>query len=407
MVPRERRASHDDQIGPSSTSLSVASGGQGRTEGRRGGGTPEGISAPARRPRILVVEDDDALRTLLRATLDSLDAGVEEAATASEAEARAVAWQPDVVVLDVRLPDGDGLALCRRLKEDSAGAGPAVIVLTGAEAVVEARAAGADAFLRKPFSPLELLALVERLAGGRATAPVRAAEPGTHSDQLLLYAEDLRRLLEVEVGQRELLQRAYRETVEALAAALESKDVGAGAHSQRVQRYAVELTAAVDAPLLDDPGVEFGFLLHDVGKIGIPDRILQKPRPLTRVEWRLLKNHTVLGEQLLGGVGLLRGEGLRTVRSHHERWDGRGYPDGLVGAEIPLGARIFAVADALDAMTSNRPYRSARPWEAAAEEIVSESGWQFDPDVVAAFVAREERLLGIRAELAQVERGDT
>ena len=365
------------------------------------------MPAPARRPRILVVEDDDALRTLLRATLDFLDAGVEEAATAAEAEARAVAWQPDVVVLDVRLPDGDGLALCRRLKEDSAGAGPAIVVLTGAHALVEAQAAGADAFLRKPFSPLELLAVVERLTGGTLTAPVRAAEPGTHADQLLLYAEDLRRLLELEVGQRELLQRAYRETVGALAAALETKDVGTGAHSQRVQQYAVQLTRAVGPSLLDDPGVEFGFLLHDVGKIGIPDQILQKPRPLTAGEWRLLKNHTVLGAQLLGRVGLLQGEGLRIVRSHHERWDGNGYPDGLAATDIPLGARIFAVADALDAMTSDRPYRSARPWESAAEEIVSESGWQFDPDVVAAFVASEERLLGIRAGLAQVEGGET
>ena len=365
------------------------------------------MPAPARRPRILVVEDDDALRTLLRATLDFLDAGVEEAATAAEAEARAVAWQPDVVVLDVRLPDGDGLALCRRLKEDSAGAGPAIVVLTGAHALVEAQAAGADAFLRKPFSPLELLAVVERLTGGTLTAPVRAAEPGTHADKLLLYAEDLRRLLELEVGQRELLQRAYRETVGALAAALETKDVGTGAHSQRVQQYAVQLTRAVGPSLLDDPGVEFGFLLHDVGKIGIPDQILQKPRPLTAGEWRLLKNHTVLGAQLLGRVGLLQGEGLRIVRSHHERWDGTGYPDGLAATDIPLGARIFAVADALDAMTSDRPYRSARPWESAAEEIVSESGWQFDPDVVAAFVASEERLLGIRAELAQVEGGET
>ncbi|MFV1258459.1 HD-GYP domain-containing protein, partial [Klebsiella pneumoniae] len=105
-----------------------------------------------------------------------------------------------------------------------------------------------------------------------------------------------------------------------------------------------------------------GFLLHDVGKIGIPDRILQKPGPLSDGERRLMRTHTLLGEQMLGGVAFLQGEGLRIVRSHHERWDGSGYPDGLAGEEIPLGARIFAVADAVDAITNHRPYRDAQSW---------------------------------------------
>jgi diguanylate cyclase (GGDEF)-like protein len=391
-----------NRVAAYSPSLSAGGGGQAPAEGSPGGGSAEGTPAPRGEgpPRrwILVVDDDEGLRALLRTTLAFLDARVDEAATAAEAVAKLTVWQPDAVVLDVGLPDGDGLTLCRRLKDDPATTGMAIIVLTGADAGIEAQAAGADAFLRKPFSPLELLSLVERLTGGAAEAPVRSAERGVDADQLLLYAEDLRRLLELELGQRELLQRAYRETVGALAAALESKDVGTGAHSQRVQRYAVELAWNLDPGLLDDPGVEYGFLLHDVGKIGIPDRILQKPRPLTPGEWRLLRNHTVLGEQLLGGVGLLQGEGLRIVRSHHERWDGTGYPDGLGASDIPVGARIFAVADALDAMTSDRPYRSARPWEAAAEEILSESGWQFDPGVVEAFVECEGRLLEIRAD---------
>ena len=154
--------------------------------------------------------------------------------------------------------------------------------------------------------------------------------------------------------------------------------------------------------LLDDPSVEYGFLLHDVGKIGIPDNVLQKPGPLTPEERRLMQTHTVLGEQMLGGVAFLQGQGLLVVRSHHERWDGHGYPDGLGAEEIPLAARIFAVADTLDAMTSDRPYRERGPWETARAEIVVESGRQFDPAVVEAFRASEGALREIcrRFELA-------
>jgi HD-GYP domain-containing protein (c-di-GMP phosphodiesterase class II) len=148
--------------------------------------------------------------------------------------------------------------------------------------------------------------------------------------------------------------------------------------------------------------VEFGFLLHDVGKIGIPDHVLQKRGPLDDSELRLMRTHTVLGEQLLRDVDLLHGDGLRVVRSHHERWDGLGYPDGLVRLEIPLAARVFSVADALDAMTSDRPYRSARTWDEAVGEILSERGRQFDPDVVDVFRDRERALQGIRCELATV-----
>ena len=151
---------------------------------------------------------------------------------------------------------------------------------------------------------------------------------------------------------------------------------------------------------MQEPSAEYGFLLHDVGKIGIPDRILRKPARLTPAERRLMQTHTLLGEQMLGGVAFLHGECLAVVRSHHERWDGRGYPDGLERTDIPLGARIFAVADTLDAMTSNRPYRAAQKWRVAVDEIVGERGKQFDPDVVDAFCMREDELREIRRELA-------
>jgi response regulator RpfG family c-di-GMP phosphodiesterase len=351
--------------------------------------------------RVLLVDDNAALRMLLRTTFEVFDIDVEEADSAAPAADLIRSFRPDVLVLDVRMPGMDGLEFCRLVKADPANDGLGVVLLTGSvsETQAAADAVGADVFLRKPFSPLELLATVERLAGKKYGIPFRSARTDDPQEQLMLYARDLRHLLEIEKGQRTLVQRAYRETVMALASALESKDTGTRAHSQRVQRYASELAREVDPGLLDDPSTEYGFLLHDVGKIGIPDRILQKPKPLTQAEERLMRTHTILGEQVLGGVAFLHGEGLRVVRSHHERWDGEGYPDGLAGEDIPLSARIFAVADALDAMTSDRPYRHARTWNEARTELKEEAGRQFDPEVVVAFFAAEERLRGVLDEL--------
>jgi response regulator RpfG family c-di-GMP phosphodiesterase len=351
--------------------------------------------------RLLLVDDDPGLRALLRTTLEVVDIDVDEAESALEADELIRTSRPDAVVLDVGMPGMDGLSFCRKLRADPATSEIPVVLLTGMDDTTQeaASAAGVNAFLRKPFSPLELLGVVERLAGGLTGTPFRALGRKAPDEQLLLYARDLRHLLEIERGQRLLLQKAYQETVMALATALESKDTGTRAHSQRVQRYAIELTRELKPEIAGDQSTQYGFLLHDVGKIGIPDKILQKPRPLTEGERRLMRTHTVLGEQMLGGVAFLQGEGLRVVRHHHERWDGRGYPDGLMGSEIPVGARIFAVADALDAMTSNRPYRPARAWDEASDEIVSQARRQFDPDVVDAFLAREPQLRQIRREL--------
>ncbi|HEV2903064.1 MAG TPA: HD domain-containing phosphohydrolase [Gaiellaceae bacterium] len=348
-----------------------------------------------------MVDDDAALRMLLRTTFEVFDIDVDEAADAAAARRLISASPPHVVVLDVRMPGMDGLEFCRQLKTDPATDGIAVVMLSGSDGGTAAAAeeAGADAAVRKPFSPLQLLAVVEQLAGSRYGIPFRSVRGDDPEEQLLLYARDLRHVLEIEKGQRALVQSAYRETVAALASALESKDTGTRQHSQRVQRYAMELARAVDPELLEDPSTEYGFLLHDVGKIGIPDRILQKPKSLTSAESRLMRTHTVLGEQVLSGVAFFHGEGLRIVRSHHERWDGGGYPDGLAGTDIPQAARVFAVADALDAITSDRPYRRARRWVDAGRELVQQSGKQFDPDVVGAFVVHEARLRGIREEL--------
>ncbi len=352
--------------------------------------------------RLLLVDDDPGLRALVRTTCEVFDFEVDEAESAQGAVERIAVRKPDVLVLDVSMPGMSGLELCRALKDDPGTRDVAVVLLTGSEAgdQGQADAAGADAFLRKPFSPLELLSMVERLAGGRFGVPFRAQRQGREDEQMLLYAQDLRHLLEIERGQRMLVQEAYRETVGALASALDAKDTGTKEHSQRVQRYAVELAAELAPELLEDPSTEFGFLLHDLGKMGIPDEILRKPKPLDEQEQRLMETHTVLGEQVLDGVAFLHGEGLRVVRSHHERWDGRGYPDGLKGTGIPLAARVFAVADTLDAMTTDRPYRAAGSWDDAGSEILRQSGRQFDPDVVRTFVQREPALRTIQRSFA-------
>jgi ribonuclease P protein subunit RPR2 len=350
----------------------------------------------------LLVDDDAGLRALLRETFELVDIEVEEADSGAAAVEAIHARRPDALVLDIRMPGMSGLEVCRRLKGDPETAAIAVVLLTGPDGGTraEAEAAGADALMHKPFSPLELLAIVERLAGGLHPIPFRASKARGDEEQLVLYARDLRYLLEIERGQRVLLENAYQETVAALASALESKDTGTRQHSQRVQHYALELARAVSPDLADDPSVGYGFLLHDVGKIGIPDRILQKAGPLNEGEARLMKTHTVLGEQMLGGVAFLQGEGLRVVRSHHERWDGHGYPDGAAGTDVPLAARIFAVADALDAMTSDRPYRPSLAWQDAGREIVRQAKVQFDPRVVDAFKEREARLHTIKRHFA-------
>jgi putative two-component system response regulator len=355
--------------------------------------------------RILLVDDDPALRTLLKTTFEIADVAVVEAEDAAAARRKIRSARPDVIVLDINMPGTTGLELCAELKASPATRDIPIVLLTGSEGGTNAAAkkAGADAFVLKPFSPLELLAVTERLAGGLFGVPFRPTKVHRRGpeEELLLYARDLRHMLEVERGQRELLQSAYLQTVSALASALESKDTGTRAHSHRVQSYASALADAVgEAALGRDQSTPYGFLLHDVGKIGIPDGILMKPGPLSPAERRKMETHTVLGEAMLSGVVFLKGEGLKIVRSHHERWDGRGYPDGLVREEIPLGARIFAVADALDAMTSNRPYRRALSWSAAGAEILEQRKRQFDPDVVDAFVRAEPKLHEIRRELA-------
>jgi response regulator RpfG family c-di-GMP phosphodiesterase len=352
------------------------------------------------RRRILLVDDDPGLRLLLRTTLGLDEFAIEEASSAEEAAQIARFWSPAVVILDVGLPGMDGFRFSRELKQNARYGSPFVLLLTGQDATrEEIKTAGADAVLRKPFSPIELVGLLDRL--GEPGAPAVGEPPSDDAEQLLVYARDLSSLLATERRQRRLLQQSYRQTVIALADALEAKDPVTGLHAIRVQRYATELVGGVNPRLLEDPSLEYGFLLHDVGKLGIPDAVLKKEAPLSITERQLMQQHTLLGESMLANVTLLDGAGLSVVRSHHERWDGTGYPDRLIGEQIPVAARIFALVDAMDAMTTDRPYRPAQSWESATDEILAQAGLQFDPRIVAAFAQREGRLRRISEELAE------
>jgi putative nucleotidyltransferase with HDIG domain len=182
------------------------------------------------------------------------------------------------------------------------------------------------------------------------------------------------------------VREANEATVAALTAALELRDDETGRHAQRVTAIALSIARLVDSELADDAEVRFGYLLHDIGKIGIPDRILLKRAALTLDEKRIMETHTELGESLISSLPHLQGVAREVIVHHHERWDGTGYPRGLAGEAIPLAARIFAVADAFDALTSDRPYRQAVSEGEALAEICHHSGTQFDPDVVEALV---------------------
>jgi HD-GYP domain-containing protein (c-di-GMP phosphodiesterase class II) len=158
------------------------------------------------------------------------------------------------------------------------------------------------------------------------------------------------------------------------------------------------LAEAVDPELAADEQLRYGFLLHDVGKVGIPEAVLNKPGPLDADEWEVMRAHPLLGVQMVAGIKSL-GSAVEVIRCHHERWDGRGYPTGLAGDAIPAGARVFSVADAFDAMTSDRPYRKAIPFDQACQEVADGAGSQFDPMVVDAFTAILPELPGLHAAL--------
>ncbi len=235
----------------------------------------------------------------------------------------------------------------------------------------------------------ELTREIERL---RSELARREREAADTERQLQRYAADLRETFKRERAHSLELRRSYRATVRALSNAVEARDPYTGKHAERVAAYGMEIARALGLPRPTAPEFEYGFLLHDIGKVAIPDAILYKPGALTDGERALMARHPLIGAEIVREIEFL-GEAAAVVRSHHERWDGNGYPDRLAGEEIPLAARVFAVADVLDALTSERPYRPALPLHTVREMITAESGKQFDPQVIEAFNSIEDSTL--------------
>jgi ribonuclease P protein subunit RPR2 len=309
---------------------------------------------------VLLVEDDEEDSILTRDLVSRIEGtrhDVRWVIDCASARAAVEGEGYDVCLVDYRLGAESGIDLVRELV--SGGHSMPVILLTGHDdREVDRRAsqAGAADFLVKGEVSAALLERTIRYAI-RTHAAARA------------------------------LHDSYRMTVRALATTLELRDDQTGAHAERVTELALRLTERVAPDLVTDPELEFGFLLHDIGKIGVPDAVVLKPGSLTAGEVDRMRQHVVLGEQIIREVPFLAGLAQDVVAAHHEQFDGSGYPNGLRGQEIPLVARIFAVVDAFDAMTNDRPYRRALPRQAALHEIRSMAGTQFDPAVVDAFIA--------------------
>jgi PAS domain S-box-containing protein len=259
--------------------------------------------------------------------------------------------------------------ICARVREAAGG-----------EAVDE----HATVWCKADGTPLELAVSLTQLGPnghgpGVALVARDISERRLEQAQLAAYAKDIRESFGRELRRARELELSYFHTVRALAAAVEAKDDYTGAHIQRVHQIGLLLAKEVAPSEAEDPQLAYGFLLHDIGKLSVPDAVLKKPGPLTDAEWMLMRRHPEAGARILDAVPFLD-RAIDVVLHHHERWDGRGYPAGLEQDGIPLAARIFAVADTVDAITSNRPYRRGRPLDQAIDEIVARAGTQFDPD---------------------------
>ncbi len=215
--------------------------------------------------------------------------------------------------------------------------------------------------------------------------------PQLHA-QLVVFAREVGELYTAERQRsRELesaisgIQAMYGQTMKAFAQVVEAKDACTRGHLDRTQRYGMAIARRVAPELAARPEVAYGFFLHDIGKVGVPEQVLRKTGPLDAREWDVMRSHPTIGAQIIEPIRFL-GQAVEIVRSHHEWFDGSGYPSGLAGEQIPLAARIFAIADSFDAMTSDRPYRPALPMEVAVGEVRDGAGTQFDPNAVAAFL---------------------
>ena len=307
------------------------------------------------RELVLVAEDDVANRALLGRLLERGGYRSISVGDGRDALRAAIEENPDLVLLDVGLPGLNGLDVCRRLRADPRTVALPIILVTGQTTsldVVAGLDAGADDFVRKPYQEAELMA---RIRSVLRLARVTAEMVGAHG------------------------------VIAALANAVEAKDATTEMHCQRLAGLAHQLGMAAGMEPANLKGLVFGALLHDIGKIGVSDAILTKPGPLSREEWAEMRLHPLIGERICEPL-TTASQFSAIVRHHHERWDGAGYPDGLRGDRIPIGARIVGLVDAYDAIIHDRPYRPARSVPEALTEIHEHSGRQFDPALVSLFV---------------------
>jgi putative nucleotidyltransferase with HDIG domain len=343
--------------------------------------------------RVLVVDDLLGVREVLKGGLEAAGHQVATASSAEEAKSLfGAGGRFDLVVCDIQMPGESGVELLSWMKSQDADV--AVVMVTGVDDATTAVAAmlkGAADYLTKPFTLPEVRARAEQALDKRRLQ----LENRAYQDRLERLVDE--RTREVVEAMRKIsdlnaeLRVAYDATLRSLMIALDYRDNETQGHSIRVveftERLAVEM--GVQEPALTH--IRRGAMLHDVGKIGIPDAILKKPGKLDAEEWEYMKAHARLGYDMLRDIAFLE-TAAQIVLTHQEKWDGTGYPQGLKAEQIPLGSRIFAVADTFDAMTSDRPYRNALPYEKAREELLLFAGSQFDPAVVGAFlsVPREE-----------------
>jgi putative nucleotidyltransferase with HDIG domain len=347
--------------------------------------------ASAQPPTVLVVDDDRAVREVLCAVLREEGYSVRQAPGAADALQMLRGDDLPLVLCDVKMPEHDGLWLLDQVLQRHPHA--AVVMLTGfgdTESAVECLKRGAADYLLKPPRVTELVRAIERAWSRARLTTVRAR-----------YHQGLaRRVRERTAELTAALQgiaQAYSNTLHALVQALDAREHETSDHSQRVVRYTLAIAHHMGIPdgALEDIGR--GALLHDIGKIGVPDSILLKPGPLTNAEWVEMRRHPEVGYRILESIDFLR-PAAEIVLAHQERWDGGGYPRKLKAEQIPLGARIFMIADTLDAMTSDRPYRKAATFAEARLEIARCGGTQFDPRCAQAFVSiPDEELQALRA----------
>jgi response regulator RpfG family c-di-GMP phosphodiesterase len=335
------------------------------------------FSGSDERACILIADDEQEIRSVLYELLsDDYDCQLVSSAEAALARLRTMRF--DVIVSDINMEGMSGLEMIPHVRQIAPDA--VVVMVSGAQTIdhaIEALRAGAFDYVTKPFDLRHVEMAVERALEHKRLREAKRRYENYLEESVAERTAELDRTLAT-------LEESYRMTLKALAAALETRDRETHGHSERVVSFSLRLGHELNLKREDLRALEFGALLHDIGKIGVPDAILHKPAQLSAEEWVNMRRHPVHGQQILQGIEFLEGA-ARVVGQHHEKWDGTGYPQGLRGEEIDLNARIFAVADAFDAITSDRVYRVGRSYEVAVAELEEFAGRQFDPEVVAAF----------------------